>query len=77
YPRASQLAEETGTVRVRIQVNAAGQFVGAQVVKSSGFKGLDRATVQAFSNCKFNAALQDGKPVDGQFDADYVWKLDE
>ena len=77
YPRASQLAEETGTVKVRLTVGANGQLVNAAIVKSSGFKGLDRATLSAFSACKFRAAVVDGKPVEASFDAEYVWKLDD
>ena len=51
YPRASLLAEETGTVRVQFEVGADGQLVGASVVKSSGFKNLDKATVNGLSRC--------------------------
>jgi protein TonB len=77
YPRASRLAEEQGTVKVRIEVDATGQFVKADVVGSSGFKNLDRATQNAFSRCKFRPAYKEGQPVASSFDAVYVWKLED
>jgi periplasmic protein TonB len=77
YPRASRMAEEQGTVKVRIEVSADGQFVKADVVGSSGFKNLDRATQNAFSRCKFRPAYKDGQPVASSFDAVYVWKLED
>jgi len=77
YPRASLLAEETGVVRVQFDVGADGQLVGASVVKSSGFKNLDKATVNGLSRCKFRAAVKEGKNVQSSFTAEYVWKLDE
>ena len=77
YPRASLLAEETGVVRVQFEVGPDGQLVSAAVVKSSGFKNLDKATVTGLSRCKFRPAVKDGKNVQSSFTADYVWKLDE
>lgn len=77
YPRASRMAEEQGTVKVRIEVGADGQFVKADVISSSGFKGLDRATQNAFARCKFRPAYKDGQPVASSFDAVYVWKLED
>jgi protein TonB len=77
YPRASLLAEETGTTRVQFEVSADGQLVGATIVKSSGFKNLDKATVNSLSRCKFRPAYKDGKNVQSTFTAEWVWKLDE
>jgi protein TonB len=77
YPRASILAEETGVTRVQFEIGADGQLVGATVVKSSGFKNLDKATVNGLSRCKFKPAYKDGKPVQSSFTAEYAWKLDE
>jgi protein TonB len=75
YPRASLMNEETGTVQVLIEVGADGQFVNATVTKSSGFKNLDKATLNGFSRCKFKPAILDGKPVQSSFKAVYDWKL--
>jgi protein TonB len=78
YPRASVLAEEEGTVRIRFEVGPDSQLLGAPtIVKSSGFKNLDRATANGLSRCKFKAGYKDGKPISTAFTFDYVWKLDE
>jgi periplasmic protein TonB len=77
YPRASLLAEETGLVRVQFEIGADGQIVSAAVVKSSGFKNLDKATVNGLSRCKFVPAYKDGKAVQSTLQAEYNWKLDE
>jgi len=77
YPRASRLNEEQGNVKVRIEVDAAGQFVKATVIESSGFKGLDRATTNGFARCKFHPAYKDGQPIASSYDVVYAWKLEE
>jgi protein TonB len=75
YPRASLLAEEAGTVKVTFEVGADGQLVGSSITQSSGYKNLDRATVNALSRCKFKPAYKDGQPIQSSFQAVYVWKL--
>ncbi|MFI4940915.1 MAG: energy transducer TonB [Burkholderiales bacterium] len=77
YPRASQLAQEEGTVRVQFVVGPDAQLLSATVLKSSGYKNLDKATVNGLSRCKFKAAYMNGKAVQSTFITDYVWKLDE
>jgi protein TonB len=77
YPRASLLAEESGVVRVQFVVGPDSQLMSATVLKSSGFKNLDKAAVNGLSRCKFKAGYRDGKPVQSTFTTDYVWKLDE
>ena len=77
YPHQSRLNEEQGTVKVRIQVSATGDFQGASVVESSGYSGLDRATKNGFARCKFRPAFRDGVAVDSSFEAVYVWKLED
>ena len=75
YPRASLLAEEQGTVRVQFVIGVDAQVVNTSVVQSSGYKNLDRATVNGLSRCKFQPAYKDGHAVESSFTADYVWKL--
>jgi protein TonB len=77
YPRASLAAEETGLVRVQFEVGMDGQLVSAAVVKSSGFKNLDKATVNGLSRCKFRPAFKDGKPVQSTFTAEWNWTLND
>jgi protein TonB len=75
YPRASLLAEEAGSVKVTFEVGADGQLIGSTVTQSSGYKNLDRATVNALSRCKFKPAFKDGHAIQSSFQAVYVWKL--
>jgi protein TonB len=75
YPRASLLAEESGSVKVTFEVSADGQLVSSAVTQSSGYKNLDRATVNALSRCKFKPAFKDGHAIQSSFQAVYVWKL--
>jgi protein TonB len=77
YPRASLLAEETGLVTIEFVIGADGQIVSARVLKSSGFKALDKATLNGLSRCKFKPGFRDGKPVQSTMQAQYSWKLDE
>ncbi|MEC5217963.1 protein TonB [Actimicrobium sp. GrIS 1.19] len=76
YPRASQIAEETGTTRVEFIIGPTGQLIDAKIKKSSGSRNLDRATIAGLSKCKFVAGTQDGKAVQSTFSAEYVWKLE-
>jgi len=77
YPHASKMADEEGTVRVQFEIGPDAQLIGASILKTSGYKNLDKATVNGLSRCKFKAAYRDGKPVQARFTVDYVWKLDE
>lgn len=76
YPKSALLNEETGIVRVRFVVGADSQLMSAAVLKSSGYKDLDKAAVAALSKCRFKAAMQDGAPIQSAFTSDYVWKID-
>ncbi|MBV8667447.1 MAG: TonB family protein [Burkholderiaceae bacterium] len=77
YPRASMLAEETGLVTLQFVIGADGQIVSVTVLKSSGFKNLDKATINGLSRCKFKPGYKDGKPVQSTMTAQWNWKLDE
>ncbi|HEY5801600.1 MAG TPA: energy transducer TonB [Burkholderiaceae bacterium] len=76
YPRASLVNEEAGTVTIAFNVAADGKVTDSKIVKSSGFKNLDKAAQKDLGACKFKAGVKDGKPVDGVATVDWVWKLD-
>jgi protein TonB len=76
YPRSSLLKEESGTVRVRFEIGADSKLIAASVLHSSGYSTLDKAAVNALSQCQFKAAQQDGVAVSSSLVTDYVWKLD-
>ena len=76
YPQAALKQDQTGTVRVKFVIGTEGNLVSADVVKSSGFKVLDRAAIEGLSKCKFKPAMQNGAPVQSWFVTDYVWSLE-
>ena len=75
YPPASLQNRETGTVRLLFQVDAAGAVTAAQVKSSSGFSALDNAALNTLAKCPFLPAYKDGKPVPGETDVSYVWRI--
>lgn len=77
YPQAALMQNQTGTVRVKFVIGVDGNLVNADVVKSSGYKTLDRAAVDGLSKCKFKPAMQNGNPVQSWFVTDYVWSLND
>ena len=76
YPKASLLNEETGTVELEFVVSADGKIAEPKVVKSSGSKSLDKATVSAYSLCKFSPGKKDGKAEESRLTVSYTWKLE-
>lgn len=75
YPPTALLFEEEGVVRIRFVVGADNQLKDVTILKSSGHKRLDNATVWALRKCDFKAALHNGKPVESAIVTDYVWKI--
>jgi len=81
YPPAAVRAEATGTTRLRFNVDASGKLASAEVVKSAGasreHRQLDRVALGKLSECTFKPGNdENGKPVGGTFEVEYVWKLD-
>lgn len=76
YPKSSLRNEEQGTVTHRFVVSAGGRVLKTQIVRSSGYRDLDRASVEALSQCPFRPASIDGRPVQSTMDIQYVWRLD-
>ncbi|MES2116818.1 MAG: energy transducer TonB [Pseudomonadota bacterium] len=76
YPKFSQRAEETGSTTLRYAVSAAGTVIDPKVVRSSGFRDLDRAAIAVLGTCHFRPATIDGKPVQAFMLAQYDWDLE-
>jgi len=76
YPRSSLRNEETGTVTLRFIVAPTGRVAAAKVIRSSGFRDLDRAALNSMSRCLFRPASIDNKPVQDSALMQYVWTLD-
>ncbi len=81
YPAAALRAEATGTTKVRFTIDAAGKLSTAEVVRSAGssreHKQMDRVATQKLSECSFRPGNdENGKPVGGVFEVEYVWKIE-
>ncbi len=81
YTAAATRAGATGTMRIRVTVDANGHVTKSDIVTSSGptreHRGLDRAAQEAFTQCQFIPGVDaTGKPVGTTTEVDYLWKLD-
>jgi protein TonB len=82
YPPAAIRAGATGVTKVKLQVDAAGKVLSADVIGASGStrenRLMDNAAKAAFSTCHLTPGIDaTGKPVGSVFVAEYVWKLDQ
>jgi len=75
YPKASLMNEEQGVVSMMFLVSAEGRVLESKLDKTSGFKGLDRAAMNAVSACKFKPGSKDGKPDSTWTKVEYSWTL--
>jgi TonB family protein len=77
FPRAAIIAEEEGLVRVRIAVAADCSVQGVQVLRSSGYRSLDRYTVFMAQTARCQPARDaQGQPVSGTLDMENLYRLD-
>ena len=81
YPAAALRAEATGTTKIRFTIDAAGKLVKSEVLKSAGasreHRLLDRVATEKLGGCTFSPGIDEqGKPVGGTFEVDYVWKTE-
>ena len=65
YPRAALRNRESGTVLVRVAVDASGMPSDVTLEKNSGSRDLDRAALEAVRKWRFQPAQRDGQPVAG------------
>jgi len=76
WPKSSLRNEETGTVQLSFLIAADGRVADSKVVKSSGFRDLDKAAVAGITKCRFKPATVDGTPQEGWQQMQYVWTLE-
>lgn len=63
YPPSALRRGESGTVRVRVDVDAQGQPAGVALIQRSGSRDLDRAAMEVVRKWRFQPAQRDGKAV--------------
>lgn len=76
WPKASLRNEETGTVTLSFLIGTDGRVADSKIVKSSGFRDLDKAAVVGISKCRFKPGMNDGKPEQAWMQMQYVWTLE-
>ncbi len=68
YPPAALRRGESGTVVVRVEVDAAGLPLDAKIVQRSGSRDLDRAALEAVRGWRFQPAQSNGQPMVGSLE---------
>ena len=63
YPAAALRRGDSGTVMVRVEVDAAGMPVDVSLDKRSGSRDLDRAAMDAVKRWRFQPAQRDGQAI--------------
>ncbi|HAT32319.1 MAG TPA: ABC transporter substrate-binding protein [Janthinobacterium sp.] len=76
YPKSSARNEETGTVTLSFLIGLDGRVADSRIVKSSGFRELDKAAVNGISKCTFKPGMNDGKPEQAWMQMQYLWTLE-
>jgi protein TonB len=76
WPKASLRNEETGTVTLSFLIGTDGRVADSKIVKSSGFRDLDKAAIVGISKCRFKPGMNDGKPEQAWMQMQYVWTLE-
>jgi protein TonB len=76
WPKSSLRNEETGTVTLQFLIGVDGRVMDSKVLKSSGFRDLDKAAQTGISKCRFKPGSVDGKPEQAWMQMQYVWTLE-
>jgi periplasmic protein TonB len=63
YPPGERRMNHEGTVRLQVQVDAAGRVLDVQVGRSSGFPALDQSAMEAVKRWRFAPKMEAGQAV--------------
>jgi TonB family protein len=77
YPPEALRLNETGTVVVRVEVDAEGKPSDVSVLRSSRSRALDRAAMQAAKKWRFRPAQRDGRAVSGTVEIPFDFALQD
>lgn len=75
YPADAMRRRESGTVLLRVLVDADGAAYGVQLLSGSGSRSLDRAATGAVRRWRFRPAQRDGQAVPGTVDVPIDFRL--
>ncbi len=73
WPDAAKREMRQGKVGLAFYIGADSAVLDSKVSRSSGHVDLDEAGRVGISKCKFKAATQNGKPVAGWAELEYLW----
>jgi TonB family protein len=77
YPAVAVRREEEGLVRLRLTVATDGSVRGVQLLRTSGYRSLDRHAIFLAQAARGQAALDaQGKPVSSTIEVEPVYQLD-
>ncbi|UKE71559.1 energy transducer TonB [Xanthomonas graminis] len=74
YPPAALRRGDSGTVVVRVEVDASGTPGGVALIRRSGSHELDRAAMEAVRHWRFRPAQQKGQAVAGSLEIPFDFK---
>jgi protein TonB len=75
YPAGSRRANEEGDVRVRLLIDVNGTVLESKIERSSGYRRLDQAAMEALLQCKYRPTTVGGRPERGWVTKVYAWRL--
>ena len=74
YPSAALRRGDSGTVVVRVEVDANGLPLDAKITQRSGSRELDRAALDAVRGWRFQPAQSNGQPMVGSLEIPFDFK---
>ena len=74
YPPAALRRGDSGSVVVRVDVDASGAPAAVTIIQRSGSRDLDRAAAEAVRRWRFQPAQQNGQPVAGSIEVPFDFK---
>jgi len=75
YPEISVRLNEEGTTTLAFKIQTDGSVTNVTVAKSSGSERLDNAAVSCAERWRYKPAIQEGNPVETNWQAAVQWKL--
>ncbi|MBR7800080.1 energy transducer TonB family protein [Undibacterium fentianense] len=79
YDGSMLRGDEKGTVKLRFATDASGKVIDAKIEESSGYVKLDRASIAALKNCRFdgasNAAIAESAEAQNAKRITFAWSI--
>lgn len=76
YPASAIKERQSGTVRVEVSIDKAGQVSAVELAGTSGSAVLDAVAIERAWHWKFNPATENGEPVESRIRVPVIFSLD-